>query len=295
LARGRSRGDDLVRAAGCSIWFRVWCRDRTDLAADEQGEPAVTFDGSRPSIARVYDVMLGGKDNFAADREVAAKLIAAYPLFANWAKENRVFLGRAVSYAASRGVGQFIDVGSGLPTSPNTHEIARREIPGARVVYVDNDPMVITHIRALLASDDGIAAVEGDLRDPEAILAAPQLAAVIDMRQPVCVLLVSVLHFVDEQTARKVAAGFMRPVPAGSYLVLSAGTGGPEFEEELGPLYTAADAYNHSPEQIRGLFGDLDLISPGLVDAGHWRPGWAPPQQPQRKAMMLAGVAHKRT
>ena len=255
----------------------------------------MTFDASKPSIARVYDVMLGGKDNFATDREVAAHLVAAYPLFANWAKDNRVFLGRAVSYAASRGVGQFIDVGSGLPTSPNTHEIARREIPGARVVYVDNDPMVITHIRALLASDDGIAAVEGDLRDPEAILAAPELAAVIDMRQPVCVLLVSVLHFVDEQTARKVAAGFMRPVPAGSYLVLSAGTGGPEFEEELGPLYTAADAYNHTPEQIRGFFGDLDLISPGLVDAGRWRPGWAPPQQPRRKAMMLAGVAHKRT
>jgi len=153
-------------------------------------------------------------------------------------------------------------------------------------VYVDNDPMVITHIRALLASDDGIAAVEGDLRDPEAILAAPELAAVIDMRQPVCVLVVSVLHFVDEQAARKVAAGFMRPVPPGSYLVLSAGTGGPEF---------AADAYNHSPEQIRGFFGDLDLISPGLVDAARWRPGWAPPQQPRRKAIMLAGVAHKRT
>jgi len=255
----------------------------------------VTFDTSRPSIARVYDVMLGGKDNFAADREVAAKLVAAYPLFANWAKDNRVFLGRAVSYAASRGVGQFIDVGSGLPTSPNTHEIARREVPRARVVYVDNDPMVIAHIRALLATDDGIAAVEGDLRDPEAILAAPQLAAVIDLSQPVCVLLVSVLHFVDEQTARKVAADFMRPAPAGSYLALSAGTGGPEFEQELGPLYTAADAYNHSPEQIRGFFGGLDLISPGLVDAGRWRPGWAPPPQPRRKATMLAGVAHKRT
>jgi hypothetical protein len=255
----------------------------------------VTFDTSKPSIARVYDAMLGGKDNFAADREVAAKLVAAYPLFANWAKDNRVFLDRAVNYAASRGIGQFIDVGSGLPTSPNTHEIARREVPGARVVYVDNDPMVIAHIRALLATDDGIAAVEGDLRDPEAILAAPELAAVIDMRQPVCVLLVSVLHFVDEQTARKVAAGFMRPAPAGSYLVLSAGTGGPEFEEELGPLYTAADAYNHSPEQIRGFFGDLDLISPGLVDASRWRPDWAPPQQPPHKAVMLAGVAHKRT
>src|SRR5262249_58714447 len=164
------------------------------------------------------------------------------------------------------------EVGSGLPTSPNTHEIARRELPGARVAYVDNDPMVISHIRALLASDDGIAAVEGDLRDPEAILATPELAAVIDMRQPVCVLLVSVLHFVDEQTARKVAAGFMRPVPAGSYLVLSAGTGGPEFEEELGPLYTAADAYNHTPEQVRGFFGALDLISPPLLDPRPPRP-----------------------
>src|SRR5262249_58565975 len=160
------------------------------------------------------------------------------------------------------------EVGSGLPTSPNTHEIARRELPGARVAYVDNDPMVIAHIRALLASDDGIAAVEGDLRDPEAILAAPELAAVIDIRQPVCVLLVSVLHFVDEQTARKVAAGFMRPVPAGRYLVLSAGTGDPEVEEEAGPLYTAADPHNHSPEQIKGVFRDPDLISPRPVHAG---------------------------
>jgi hypothetical protein len=256
----------------------------------------MTFDASKPNIARVYDVMLGGKDNFAADREVAARLVAAYPLFAEWARDNRVFLGRAVSYAASRGIGQFIDVGSGLPTSPNTHEIARREVPGARVVYVDNDPMVIAHIRALLATDDRIAAVEGDLRDPEAILAAPTLAAVIDMRQPVCVLLVSVLHFVDAQTARDVAAGFMRPVPAGSYLAVSAGTGDKEFEEELGPLYTAADAYNHSPDQIRGFFGDdLDLISPGLVDASRWRPGRAPPRQPRRKSVMLAGVGRKRT
>jgi len=253
------------------------------------------FDASKPSIARVYDVMLGGKDNFAADREVAAKLVAAYPLFAKWARDNRVFLGQAVGYAASRGIGQFIDVGSGLPTSPNTHEIARRVLPGARVAYVDNDPMVISHIRALLATDDGIAAVQGDLRDPEAILASPQLAAVIDIRQPVCVLLVSVLHFVDEQTARNVAAGFMRLVPAGSYLVLSAGTGDREFEEELGPLYTAADAYNHSPEQIRGFFGDLDLISPGLVDAERWQPGRALPQQPRRKAVMLAGVGRKRS
>jgi len=255
----------------------------------------VTFDTSKPSIARVYDAMLGGKDNFAADRAVAAKLVAAYPLFADWARDNRVFLGRAVSYAASRGIGQFIDLGSGLPTSPNTHEIARREVPGARVVYVDHDPMVIAHIRALLATDDGIAAVEGDLRDPEAILAAPELAAAIDLTRPVCVLLVSVLHFVDEQTARNVAAGFMRPVPAGSYLVLSAGTGGQEFEEELGPLYTAANAYNHSPEQIRGFFGDLDLIAPGLVDASRWRPDWAEPQQPPHKAVMLAGVGHKPT
>ena len=256
----------------------------------------MTFDASKPNIARVYDVMLGGKDNFAADREVAAKLVAAYPLFAEWARDNRVFLDRAVSYAASRGIGQFIDVGSGLPTSPNTHEIARRDVPGARVVYVDNDPMVIAHIRALLATDDRIAEVEGDLRDPEAILAAPKLAAVIDMGQPVCVLLVSVLHFVDAQTARKVAAGFMRPAPAGSYLAVSAGTGDKEFEEELGPLYTAADAYSHSPEQIRGFFGDdLDLISPGLVDASRWRPGPAPPQQPRRRAVMLAGVGRKRT
>jgi hypothetical protein len=163
------------------------------------------------------------------------------------------------------------------------------------VVYVDNDPVVISHIRALPATDDGIAAVQGDMRDPEAILAAPELAAVIDMRQPVCVLLVSVLHFVDAQTARNVAAGFMRPAPAGSYLALSAGTGDREFEQELGPLYTAANAYNHSAEKIRGFFGDLDLIPPGLVAAELWQPGSALPQPPRCRAMMLAGVARKPT
>jgi hypothetical protein len=253
----------------------------------------VSFDATKPNIARVYDFILGGKDNFAADREVAAKLLQAYPIVAEMARENRMFLARAVGYAARQGITQFIDIGAGLPTAPNTHEVAQQENASARVVYVDNDPMVLSHARSLLARQDGVAAASGDLRDPDAILASPELTALIDLARPVCVLLASVLHFVDAQTARGVSAGFARSMAPGSYLVVSAGTADAEFEAELGPLYTAANAYNHSREQVAGFFGGLDLIPPGLVEASRWKPSWQPPPPSRRNAVMLAGVARK--
>jgi S-adenosyl methyltransferase len=131
------------------------------------------FDPTRPNIARVWDYWLGGKDNFAADRELAQKMLAVHPVSAQMARENRQFLGRAVSYVTARGVRQFIDVGAGLPTAVNTHEVAQQVDPDARVAYVDNDPIVISHARSLLAKDPGVIAVPGDMRDPESILKVP--------------------------------------------------------------------------------------------------------------------------
>ena len=142
------------------------------------------FDTSRPNIARVWDYWLGGKENFAADRELAEKMLAVHPVTARMARENRQFLGRAVSYVAGRGVGQFIDVGAGLPTALNTHDIAQHVNPQARVAYVDNDPVVISHARSLLAKNPGVIAVPGDMRDPGGILGDDGLTALIDLAEP---------------------------------------------------------------------------------------------------------------
>src|SRR5579863_8642268 len=147
------------------------------------------FDPTKPNIARVWDYWLGGKDNFAADRELAEKMLAVHPVSAQMARENRQFLGRAVNYVADRGIRQFIDVGAGLPTALNTHDIARRVDTQARVAYVDNDPIVISHARSLLAKKPGVIAVPGDMREPGRILADPGLAELIDLAEPACVIL----------------------------------------------------------------------------------------------------------
>jgi S-adenosyl methyltransferase len=159
------------------------------------------FDTAKPNVARVWDYWLGGKDNFAADRELAQKMLELYPLSAQMARENRQFLGRAVGYVADQGIRQFIDVGAGLPTAVNTHDVACRAAPGAKVAYVDNDPVVLAHAQALLATAPGVIALAGDMRDPDAILADPGLARLIRLDEPVCVLLSGVLHFVDASTA----------------------------------------------------------------------------------------------
>ena len=183
------------------------------------------FDPTKPNIARVWDYWLGGKDNFAADRELAEKMLAVHPPTARMARENRQFLGRAVGYVAARGVRQFIDVGAGLPTALNTHDIAQHVDPQARVAYVDNDPIVISHAGGLLAKSPGVIAVPGDMRDPGRILADPVLTGLIDLAEPVCVILSAILHFADAGKARDVAATFAKAVVPGSYLIISCGSG----------------------------------------------------------------------
>ena len=251
------------------------------------------FDPARPNIARVWDYWLGGKDNFAADRELAQKMVAVHPPSVRMARENRRFLGRAVSYVAGRGVWQFIDVGAGLPTAVNTHDIAQRIDPRARVAYVDNDPVVISHARNLLTKSPGVIAVSGDMRDPGGILADAGLTELIDLTEPVCVIMSGVLHFADAATARGVTAAFTRAIAPGSYLIISVGSGAPSEGDAFTSAYTAARVYIHQLPEIVGFFDGLELVPPGVVPVRGWSGDGLAPSLKPRTATFLGGVARK--
>jgi O-methyltransferase involved in polyketide biosynthesis len=259
-----------------------------------EGRRAVEpFDTTRPNIARVWDYWLGGKDNFAADRELAQEMLAVHPVSAQMAWENRQFLGRAVSYVATRGVRQFIDVGAGLPTAPNTHDIARHANPEARVAYVDSDPIGVSHARSLLAKSPGVIAVPGDMRDPGSILADAGLAKLIDMAEPACVILSGVLHFADAETARDVAAAFAGAIVPGSYLIISVGSGNRSEGDNFTSSYTAARIFIHSLDEIVSFFGALKLVPPGVVSVPCWYGDSPETNLKPRTATFLGGVARK--
>jgi O-methyltransferase involved in polyketide biosynthesis len=251
------------------------------------------FDSTKPNIARVWDYWLGGVENFAADRKLAEKMLAVHPVSAQMARENRQFLGRAVSYVAARGIRQFIDVGAGLPTALNTHDIARGIDPEARVAYVDNDPIVISHARNLLAKRPGVIAVPGDLRMPERILADAGLAEIIDLTQPACVILSAILHFLEAGAARDVAATFAQAVVRDSYLIISVGSGNPSEGGTFTSAYTAARIYIHSPQDILSFFDGLELIPPGVVAVRLWNGDGPPPDVHAPTATFIGGVARK--
>ena len=274
---------------------RVVTSGSLDRLRSRLEEPVAASDPAKPNVARIYDYLLGGTTNFPADRDEAARLLAADPRLPDLARHNRAFLTRAVTYAAGQGVRQFIDVGAGLPTSPSTHETAETARPGARVVYVDNDPVVVSHTRALRPRSARIVAVPGDLRDPTAILADPVLTGLVDLAQPVCVLLVAVLHFLDPAAARRAAATFTAAMAAGSYLVLSVGQAPPSRVTRMHRAYTAARLHHHSRAGIEGFFAGLDLLPPGLTDARSWPgpPGPAGPADPAGEATVICGVGHK--
>lgn len=251
------------------------------------------FDPTKPNIARVWDYWLGGKDNFAADRELAQKMLAVHPVSAQMARENRQFLGRAVRYVAARDIRQFIDVGAGLPTALNTHDIARQVSPGSRVAYVDNDPIVVSHARGLLATGPGVIALPGDMRDPDGILADAELTELIDMTLPACVILSGVLHFTDVETARAVVATFARAIVPGSYLIISVGTGSRTESRNFTSAYTAAQLYIHSTEDVQSFFDGLELIPPGVGSVRSWYGDDAASPLEPRTATFIGGVARK--
>ncbi|MGH3283398.1 MAG: SAM-dependent methyltransferase [Streptosporangiaceae bacterium] len=241
--------------------------------------------------ARVYSRLLGGKDHFPPDRAEADLLVEIYPALAEMVRENRAFIAEAVTWAAGEGIGQFLDLGAGLPATPSVHQTARTILPAARVAYVDLDAMVLSHARALLA-DHGVAAVAADLRDPAAVLDSPELRAVIDPAEPMCVILAAVLHFLDAGTAREVTAGYARLIAPGSCLVISCASYDDEaLAKRLAAEYSAGQFVNHTREDVVSFFAGLDLVGPGVSEAGTWRP-WRPePVLRRREGHVLAGVA----
>jgi len=237
-----------------------------------------------PHSARVWNYLLGGKDNFAADREAADYAVRLMPELVLSARANRQFLGRAVRFLAGEArIRQFLDVGTGLPTADNTHEVAQAVAPDARVVYVDNDPLVLTHARALLTSSPEGATdyLAADVRDPQAILRAA--ATTLDLGRPTAVVLSGILNFVmDDAEARSVVEQFMAAVPAGSYLLISHPTtevNGEAVEESMRQWNEsgAAPIRTRTVEEIRGFFDGLELLGPGVVTCTAWRPD---PQYP---------------
>jgi SAM-dependent methyltransferase len=248
-----------------------------------------------PNIARVYNVFLGGKDNFAADRELAAQIAELSPDWVQACRDNRQFVGRAVTWAAGQGVRQFLDLGAGLPTHPAVHEAAAEIVTGPRVCYVDNDPVVVTHARALLTKPAGVHVVRADLSDPAAVLGHPEVTSIIDLSEPVCVLLAMILHFYDPATARELTSGYTSLLAPGSVLAISCGRNDdPVMWRQMRESYTAAKTYNHTRDELRSFFGTLPLVPPGLALAHAWRGGLTKvPNRPAAPAYVLAAVGVK--
>jgi hypothetical protein len=262
-------------------------------------DKSAQVDVRRANSARVYDYWLGGKDNFASDRDAAEEAIGANPGIVEDARANRAFLGRAVSFLArDRGVRQFLDIGAGLPSGPNTHEIAQSIDPAARVVYADNDPIVLAHARAMLVSgpDGRCGYVDADLRDPAIILKAA--ARTLDLNRPVALLLLLVLHLIpDEDSPHEVVSSLLAGLPQGSYLVVShpASDVRPDSVAEMtrrinlrlrGPNATVRDH-----DQTSRFFDGLELLEPGVVQPPQWRPDPGEPAPPD--VTIWCGAARK--
>jgi O-methyltransferase involved in polyketide biosynthesis len=254
-----------------------------------------SLDTDVPNIARVYDFFLGGKDNFAADRELAAQIAELAPDWVQACRDNRQFVGRAVTWAAGQGIRQFLDLGAGLPTHPAVHVAAGEIIPGRRVCYVDNDPVVVAHARALLTKPAGVDIAEVDLSEPARVLEHPVVTKVIDPSEPVCVLLAMVLHFYDPVSARELAHGYMSRLAPGSVLAISCGRNDdPAMWQRMRESYTAATTYNHTRDELRSFFGTMHLVPPGLALARSWRGGMTSvPERPPGPAYVLAAAGVK--
>jgi hypothetical protein len=261
---------------------------------------AGAYDASRPHVSRVYDYLLGGSANSAADRAVGDRITESLPAVADGVRAQRAVLGRAVRYlVAEAGIRQFVDVGSGLPTADNVHEIAQRADPAARVAYVDNDPVVLAHASALLAGDPAAIVTGGDLRDPAGILASPQLRAHLDLGRPAGLLLCGILHYIpDAGDPAGLVAAFRDALPAGSYVFIQ------HLLDAEDPAVAGLQAAMsqglgevrfRTMAEVRGLFAGLELVEPGLVLVPEWRPDPGTPSATDHPVLRLAcaGLARK--
>ena len=271
------------------------------MTDDAAGLPGPKLDTTVSHSARIWNYWLGGKDNYAVDREAGDKVAAMLPSIVAQARADRAFLGRATRYlAGEEGIRQFLDIGTGLPTADNTHEVAQRVAPEARVVYADNDPLVLVHARALLTSTPEGACdyVEGDLREPEKILA--QATRTLDFTEPVALMLLGVLHHIpDTEQAYSIVGHLVTALAPGSFLVINHSTSaihGAAMEEAVAhwnkvgtPTMTL-----RTPQQITRFFDGLDLLPPGVVSCSRWRPDLTPAGGQPAEVDEFCGVARKR-
>ncbi|MEO5877823.1 MAG: cytochrome P450 [Streptosporangiaceae bacterium] len=263
-------------------------------AALVKAEDARTpVDAVTPNVARMYDFYLGGKDHFAADREAAQQVLALAPFTPKLAALNRRFLRRTVRFFSAHGIRQFLDVGAGLPTQGNVHEVARSVDPGARVVYIDHDPVVVAHGRALLESGEGLVRmVDADVRRPEQLLAAPEVGRVIDFDQPVALLMNSVLHcLTDDEEPHAVVAELVEALAPGSFLAISHTTGDDRLTSAVGQIYAGATTRMtyRSVAQVERFFAGTQLLEPGVVPLARWRPESQPQLGPDRLPRGMIG------
>jgi hypothetical protein len=266
----------------------------------DEGFSAEQIDTSRPHPARMYDYYLGGQDNYEVDRTAAERVIRLLPDIRAAARENRGFLHRATRTVVERGVRQIIDIGTGIPTSPNTHEVARSVHPDVRVAYVDNDPIVSAYAGAKLTNDGNAGFVLADLRDPKALLDHPALRSVIDFDQPVALLLVAVLHFVDDAAdPAGIVSTLTAALPPGSHLVLSHATGDFHDAERLAAVRQVYDGATANltlrpRATVASYFQGFDLMEPGLVQPPFWRPAQPVPDDPVLRGLgFYCGVGVK--
>ncbi|MBY8339069.1 MULTISPECIES: SAM-dependent methyltransferase [Streptomyces] len=257
-----------------------------------------SIDISVPSVARIYDYYLGGSHNFEVDREAARKAMEFMPGLPKVMQANRAFMQRAVRFALGEGIDQFLDVGSGIPTFGNVHEVAQSARPGARVVYIDHDPVAVAHSQAVLAGNEDAAAAAADLRKPLEILASDEVQRLIDLNRPVALLLVAILHFVEDEDDPYGAVAQLRDALApGSLLILTHASyeGIPlPAERAAGTVDVYKDIRNplimRSREEIAQFFEGYDMVEPGLVSMPHWRPRTAPEDEDPYAFSGFAGV-----
>lgn len=270
----------------------------TQNSSSDTAAPPLEWNTEIPHSARVYDYILGGRDNYPPDREVGDQLLAAMPFLHGVVRANRAFLQRAVRFVAEAGVDQFVDLGAGLPTSPSTHEVAQAVVPYARVAYVDCDPILLSHARALLPAGGGrTAVVHADVRAPEQTLDQPELRELLDFDRPVALMLIGLMHlFTDDQDPNGMVARYLERLAPGSYVLFS------QFTADFSPGTAAAmerisaeagePVAMRTAEQVARFSESLDLVEPGVVQMPYWRPDGAVPDGSEN-VFLYAWVARK--